>query len=69
MNAIQERLIEDGLKDIARTLANANKLPTLAERAAIFENRLVKTRYVLEALQAVEQVRRDREQANAGAAA
>lgn len=69
MNVVQEQLIEKAIAGITLTLTRAEELPTLAERAAVFENRLIKTRHVLEALQSIEQARREREQASAGAAA
>lgn len=69
MNAIQDRLLEQAIEGISRTLARAEDLPTLTERAAIYEARLLKAQTNLNAIQMIEQAHRARQQANAGAAA
>lgn len=69
MNAIQDRLLEQAIEGISLTLSRAEELPTLVERAAIYEARLQKTQTSLYAIQMIEQAHRARQQANAGAAA
>lgn len=69
MNAIQEWLLERTIESIALTLARAEELPTLTERAAIYESRLRKTRHAIEILQSSECIHCERKKARAEAAA
>lgn len=69
MNAVQEHLLEQAIAAILLTLTRAEGLPTLTERAAIYESRLTKTLEALRSVQVVELARRERERASAGAAA